>query len=62
MGLYSIKMRASKESKGVNQHISGAEKIVEKEDIDSYCSKLVKRALEHSKGNPDFINLKIEKS
>ncbi len=61
MGLYSIKMRASKESKGVNQHISGAEKIVEKEDIDSYCSKLVKRALEHSKGNPDFINLKIEK-
>lgn len=60
MSLYSIKMRASKNTEGIDQHISGAEKIVKKEDAEIYCSKLVKRALEHNKGDPDFINLKIE--
>lgn len=55
--LYSIKMRSSKE----NIHISGAENIVNQESLDKAVSLLVKRALAHSKGSADFINLKIEK-
>ncbi len=60
MERYSIKMRASKEELGQRQHISGAEKIVTEENLESYCTGLLKRALNHSKGKPDFINLKIE--
>ena len=60
MERFSIKMRASKEMDGKNQHISGAEKIVTKDEVELYCSRLVRRALEHSKGEPDLINLKIE--
>lgn len=60
MERYSIKMRASKEALGERQHISGAEKIVTEEALETYCARLLKRALNHSKGKPDFINLKIE--
>lgn len=59
MQRYSIKMRASREEDGRKTHISGAEKIVE-EELKDYCSCLLERALKHSKGKPDFINLKIE--
>lgn len=55
--LYSVKMRASEGE----THISGAEKIVSEEDLEVCISGLVKRAQTHSKGTPDFINIKIEK-
>lgn len=54
--LYSLKMRASQGA----AHISGAENIVPEDELQLYCSKLLQRALNHSKGKPDFINLKIE--
>ncbi len=54
--LYSLKMRASQEA----AHISGAENIVTEDQLQLYCSQLLQRALRHSKGKPDFINLKIE--
>ena len=54
--LYSLKMRASQQ----NEHISGAEKILTEEELQSCCAQLLQRALHHSKGKPDFINLKIE--
>lgn len=60
MERYSIKMRASREEDGRKIHISGAEKIVTEEEVKEYCSCLLERALKHSKGKPDFINLKIE--
>lgn len=58
---YSIKMRASKNINGIDYHISGAERIVEKNDLEYAVSQLEKRALSHDKGEPDFINIKIEK-
>ncbi|CAB3288385.1 6-carboxyhexanoate--CoA ligase [Methanocaldococcus lauensis] len=54
--MYSIKMRASKDGK----HISGAERIVNKEEIEDVARELIRRALMHENGVPDFINLKIE--
>ncbi len=56
MRLYSVKMRASKG----NLHISGAETIVGEESIESVVAAFVRRALNHSRGKPDFINLKVE--
>lgn len=59
--LYSIKMRASQTENGQERHVSGAEKIVSRERLDSVVSQLLERALTHAKGKPDFINLKIER-
>lgn len=56
MNLYSIKMRGSKE----HNHISGAESIVSEKDLQNAVSILIKRALTHSKGKSDSINIKIE--
>lgn len=65
MDYYSLKMRASQQvDEGENaheQHISGAERIVARENVEAVCSAMVKRAMTHSKGDPDFINVKIEK-
>jgi len=65
MDYYSLKMRASQQvGEGENkheQHISGAERIVPKESVENVCQAMVRRAMTHSKGEPDFINLKIEK-
>ena len=58
--LYSLKMRASQSKDGQNQHISGAERILQEDDLKSNVEALINRALHHSKGQPDFINLKIE--
>ena len=43
------------------QHISGAERIVGRDSVEAVCSAMVRRAMNHSKGDPDFINVKIEK-
>jgi len=56
MALYSVKMRSSKE----DNHISGSENIVKENDLEKTVGLLVKRALSHSKGSSDFINIKIE--
>ena len=58
--LYSLKMRASQSKDGQNQHISGAERILHENELTSNVEALINRALHHSKGQPDFINLKIE--
>ena len=62
MGLYSIRMRGAEggphEEGG--RHISGAERIVEESDLESVASSLIHRALHHSKGKSDFINIRID--
>lgn len=54
--LYSVKMRSSKE----NNHISGAERIVSEDEIENTAVQLIRRALNHSRGKADFINIKVE--
>ncbi len=65
MEYYSLKMRASQQigegDQKREQHISGAERIVSREAVEAVCSAMARRALTHSKGDPDFINIKIEK-
>ena len=65
MDYYSLKMRASQQigegDQKREQHISGAERIVSREAVEAVCSAMARRALTHSKGDPDFINIKIEK-
>ena len=65
MDYYSLKMRASQHvgegEQKHEQHISGAERIVSRESVEAVCTAMVRRAMTHSKGDPDFINVKIEK-
>ncbi|SHK80787.1 6-carboxyhexanoate--CoA ligase [Fibrobacter sp. UWEL] len=70
MDYYSLKMRASQdvEETGADgnrniheQHISGAERIVSRDAVEYVCQAMVRRAMTHSKGDPDKINIKIEK-
>ena len=56
MPLYSIKMRAAKG----DLHVSGAERIIEQNDISGAVSALTERALHHGLGRADFINIKME--
>ena len=65
MDYYSLKMRASQQvgegEQKHEQHISGAERIVSRDAVEAVCSAMAHRAMTHSKGDPDFINIKIEK-
>jgi 6-carboxyhexanoate--CoA ligase len=65
MEYYSLKMRASQQVGEGGQkhelHISGAERIVGRDSVEAVCTAMVRRAMNHSKGDPDFINVKIEK-
>lgn len=65
MEYYSLKMRASQQvgegEQKHEQHISGAERIVNRDSVEAVCTAMVRRAMTHSKGDPDFINVKIEK-
>lgn len=54
--MYSIKMRAVRKEK----HISGAERIISEKEIEVLVQQLTARALGHSKGKPDFINITIQ--
>ena len=54
--LYAIKMRASKG----DVHLSGAERLVGKEQILPASQSLLERALNHANGNADTVHLKIE--
>ena len=58
--LFSLKMRASAHLNGQECHISGAEKILPKEQLPDVARALVSRGLNHAKGDADFLNLKIE--
>ncbi len=55
--MYSIKMRASKN----DIHISGCERIVKKIDLEKITKSLLLRGLNHSRGEADFLNIKVEK-
>ncbi|MFZ3121945.1 MAG: 6-carboxyhexanoate--CoA ligase [Thermodesulfovibrionales bacterium] len=44
-----------------SEHISGAEGIYEKSEIQKVCKKYIKRALTHPRGEPDEIAITIEK-
>lgn len=54
--LYAVKMRASKG----DVHLSGAERLVGKEQILPASQSLLQRALNHANGNADAVHLKIE--
>ena len=54
--LFSVKMRASRGG----EHISGAERIVPQETVPQLAAVMAERAFGHSKGSPDFVNVKIE--
>lgn len=54
--LYAAKMRASKG----DAHLSGAERLVGREQILPVSQSLLKRALNHANGNADAVHLKIE--
>ena len=60
--MYSIKMRSAKggsHEKG-GKHISGAERILRENEVEEELIKIYRRAINHEKGKPDFINIKIE--
>ena len=60
VNFFSVKMRASRERDGVREHISGAEHMVAASEVPELARDLVLRAQNHSKGVPDFINIKVE--
>ena len=59
--MFSIKMRSSKG--GINgsngKHISGAERIVGSDEVESTVLSMLRRARSHERGQADFINIKI---
>ena len=60
--LYSVRMRAAQggpHEKG-SHHISGAERIVKLEEVGAIAQSLADRALHHSKGTADFINITVD--
>ena len=60
--LYSVRMRAAQggpHEKG-GHHISGAERIVKLEEVGIIAQSLADRALHHSKGTADFINITVD--
>ena len=59
MALYSLKMRAEKSAEK-REHVSGAEKILQEEELPEHLAALLSRALHHAKGSADFVNFKVE--
>ena len=55
--LYSIRMRSSRDER----HISGAEKLATAARLDELAAAMVRRALQHDKGQADKIFLTLEK-
>ena len=54
-------MRASKNNNKENLHIGGAESIVDEENLLNIINSLASRGLNHSRGQADFVNIKINK-
>jgi 6-carboxyhexanoate--CoA ligase len=63
MEWYSVRMRAAEG--GAHEHggthISGGERLVRPEEVEATVLSLVRRAMTHEKGEPDFINLTVER-
>lgn len=59
---YSVRMRSSKGGSHENggQHISGAERLVAPVDLEATTTEMIRRATMHTRGEADFISLKIE--
>ena len=59
--LFSIKMRAAEGAthEAGGKHISGAERLVNTDEISTIVQELLDRARNHERGNADFINIKI---
>jgi len=53
---FNVRMRSSLRG----EHISGAERIVDEERLEEAVVSLFKRAMTHSRGKPDFVNIKVE--
>ena len=60
--LYSVRMRAAQGGPHENggHHISGAERMVPLNQVGFIAQSLVERALHHSKGTADFINITVD--
>lgn len=60
--LYSVKMRAAQYAahEDGGKHISGAERIVNMECVTTVINSMVSRAFRHSRGQADFIQIKVE--
>lgn len=55
--LYSIRMRSSRNER----HLSGAEKLASAPRLDALAAAMVRRALEHDKGQAEKIYVTVEK-
>lgn len=61
--LYSVRMRAAQGGDHAlgGYHVSGAERLVAKQDVSLVMAEMVKRAQSHERGEADFINVVVEK-
>lgn len=61
--LYSVRMRAAMGGDHAlgGYHISGAERLVPKEEVPLVTAEMVNRAQTHERGEADFINVVVEK-
>ncbi|GAB6183531.1 6-carboxyhexanoate--CoA ligase [Thermodesulfovibrio hydrogeniphilus] len=59
--MWSVRMRASKNEHEKEKHISGAEGIYDFSELNKAINQYLKRAFEHSRGQPDKIVLTVEK-
>ncbi|MCE5312263.1 MAG: 6-carboxyhexanoate--CoA ligase [Nitrospiraceae bacterium] len=60
--MWSIRMRASKNrAKRGSMHISGAETICTEQQLKQIAQQYIKRALSHSRGNPDEVVITVER-
>lgn len=61
-GVFHVRMRAAKggahEVGGM--HISGGEKLSSYEKLTEHINELVEKAFSHSRGNPDYFQVKVE--
>jgi 6-carboxyhexanoate--CoA ligase len=59
---FSVKMRSAKggpHEKG-GRHISGAERILDENDVEKGVVAMLRRARNHQRGKADFISIKVE--
>ncbi|EGO63698.1 6-carboxyhexanoate--CoA ligase [Acetonema longum] len=60
--LYSVRMRAAQGGthEDGGRHISGAERLVPESGIGEAADAMLRRAMNHSRGKADFINITVE--
>lgn len=60
--LYSVRMRAAQGAahEAGGRHISGAERLVSREEVAGLTQEILERAFSHSRGQADFINIIVE--